>query len=82
MVKTLQKSSSPEPVDRFQQNSVCNIGDLRPIIVCSNDDPVLTYFMATSNFVTYLGFSKGKVNQRTNVPVNAHLTFGQVYPQQ
>ena len=52
--KTLQKSSSPEPVDRFPRNLVCSIGD-QPIIVCSNDDPglTLTYFTARSNFVTW-----------------------------
>ena len=27
MVKTLQKSSSPEPVERFPRDSVCSIGD-------------------------------------------------------
>ena len=27
MVNTLQKSSSPEPVDRFQRNLACSIGD-------------------------------------------------------
>ena len=27
MVKTLKKSSSPEPVGRFPQNLVCSIGD-------------------------------------------------------
>ena len=30
MVKTLQKSSSLEPVDRFPQNLVCSIGDSCP----------------------------------------------------
>ena len=30
MVKTLQKSSSPEPVDRFPRNLVCSIGDASP----------------------------------------------------
>ena len=39
MVKTLQKSSFPEPVDRFSRNLVHSIG---PIIVCSNDHPRLT----------------------------------------
>ena len=54
MVKTLQKSSSPEPAGRFSRN---NLGmyhrGLQPITVCSNDDPgvTLTYFTARSNFV-------------------------------
>ena len=54
MVKTLQKSSSPELADRFSQNFVCSIGDTKPIIVCSNNDPgvTLTYFMARSHLVT------------------------------
>ena len=45
MVKTLQKSSSPELAGRFSR--------LLPIIVYSNDDPrvTLTYFMARSNLV-------------------------------
>ena len=30
MVKTLQKSSSPEPVGRFSRNLVCSIGDSSP----------------------------------------------------
>ena len=30
MVKTLQKSSSPEPAGRFSQNLVCSIGDSSP----------------------------------------------------
>ena len=30
MVKTLQKSSTPEPVDRFPRNLVCSIGDASP----------------------------------------------------
>ena len=30
MVKTLQKSSSPEPADRFPLNLVCSIGDSSP----------------------------------------------------
>ena len=29
-VKTLQKSSSPEPMDRFPRNLVCSIGDSSP----------------------------------------------------
>ena len=55
MVKTLQKSSSPEPAGRFPRNLVCIIGDSsQPIIACSNDDPrvTLTYFTARSNLVT------------------------------
>ena len=31
MVKTLQKSSSQEPVDRFPRNFVCSIGDSSPL---------------------------------------------------
>ena len=30
MIKTLQKSSSPEPADRFSQNLVCSIRDSSP----------------------------------------------------
>ena len=30
MVKTFQKSSSPEPVGRFPRNLVCSIGDSSP----------------------------------------------------
>ena len=30
MVKTTQKSSSPEPVDRFSRNLVCSILDSSP----------------------------------------------------
>ena len=62
MVKTLQKSSSPEPAGRFSRNLVCSIGGLQPIIVCSNDDPgvTLTYFTARSNLETY-AFLKEKV---------------------
>ena len=53
MVKTFQKSSSPEPAGRFPRNLVCTI---QPIIVCSNDDTgvTLTYFTARSNLVTYV----------------------------
>ena len=56
MVKTLQKSSTPEPAGRFPQNLECSIGGLQPILVCSNDDPglTLTYFTARSNLVTFL----------------------------
>ena len=52
MVKTLQKSSPPEPLGRFP-HFVCSMGDF-----CSsfytNDDPgvTLTYFMTSSNLVT------------------------------
>ena len=31
MVKTLQKSSSPEPAGQFSQNLVCSIGDCCPL---------------------------------------------------
>ena len=51
MVKTLQKSSSPEPAGRFPRNLVCSIGDYSPsYIVCSNDDPrvTMTYLTARS----------------------------------
>ena len=30
MVKTTQKSSSPEPAGRFPRNLVCSIGDFSP----------------------------------------------------
>ena len=33
MVKTLQKSSSPEPAGRFSQNLVCSIGDSCPSLL-------------------------------------------------
>ena len=61
MVKTLQKSSSSEPDDRFPQNLLWIHWGLQPIIVCSNDDPglTLTYCMARSNLVT--GISIGKI---------------------
>ena len=42
ILKTFQTSSSPGPVERFQQKLVCSIGDSRLIIVCKNDDPGLT----------------------------------------
>ena len=50
-----QKSSSPEPKGQWPCGLVCSIGDLGPIIVCSNDDPwlTLTYFTARSNLVPY-----------------------------
>ena len=52
MVKTLQKSSSPEPKGHLPCGLICSIGS---IIVCSNGDPwlTLTYFMARSNLVSY-----------------------------
>ena len=34
LVKTTQKSSSPEPAGRFTRNLVCSIYDPQPIIVC------------------------------------------------
>ena len=33
IVKTTQKSSSPEPVGRFPRNLVCSIGDSSPLYV-------------------------------------------------
>ena len=50
MVKTLQKSSSPEPAGRFPRN-----------LICFNDDSgvTLTCFTARSNLVT-LAFLWGK----------------------
>ena len=58
MVKTLQKSSSPEPVDQFPRNLVVGMyhRGIQPIIVCSNNDRglTLTYFTAMSNFVTWI----------------------------
>ena len=51
--KTLQKSSTPEPTDRFPRNLVCSIGDsTESISVCSNGDSglTLTYFSARSKF--------------------------------
>ena len=54
MVKTLQKSSSLEPVDRFPQNLICSIDDSCLSYFVQNDDPglTLTCFMARSNLVT------------------------------
>ena len=56
MVKTLKKSSSLEPVDRFQWNLVCSNGGLWPIIVCIHHDLglTLTYFMARSSLVKHM----------------------------
>ena len=59
MVKTLQKSSSPEPGGGggggriFTKLGMKHRG-LQPIIVCSNDDPgvTLTYFTTSSNLET------------------------------
>ena len=55
MVKTLKKSSSPEPKGQWPCGLVCRIGDSVPIIVYSNDDHrlILTYFKARSNLVPY-----------------------------
>ena len=55
MLKTFQKSSSPEPKGQWPLGLVCSIGDSGPIIVYSNDDPrlILTYFTARSNLVPY-----------------------------
>ena len=54
--KNLSKIFFVKPVDRFQRNVVCSIGD-SCIIVCSNDDIrlTLTYFTTMSNFVTLGG---------------------------
>ena len=59
MVKTLKKSSSPEPKGQWPCGLVCSNG---PIIVCLNDDPRLTlnYFTARSNLVSY-AFIWGKL---------------------
>ena len=59
MVKTLQKSS-PEPKGQWLWGLVCSIG---PIIVCSNDDPRLTftYFTARLNLVSYAFISQGHI---------------------
>ena len=48
MVKTLQKSSPPEPKGQWPCGLLCSIG------ACSNDDPrlTLTYFAARSNLVS------------------------------
>ena len=53
MAKNLQKSSSPELVDRFSLKLVCIIGNSGPIIVYLNVDPrlTLTYFTKRSNLV-------------------------------
>ena len=66
MVKTLQKSSSPEPKGQWSCGLVCSIGDSGPIIVCSNDDPrlTLTYFTARSNLVPY-AFIWGKTVRKS-----------------
>ena len=57
MVKTHQKSFSPEPPGWLPWNLVCSIGELGSIIVCSNDDPrmTMTYFIPKINFY-YLRF--------------------------
>ena len=71
MVKTLQKSSSPEPAGRFSWNLVCKHRGLQPIIVCSNDDPGSDpdLFYGKVKF-GYLGFSIGKVK---TVDFSEHL---------
>ena len=48
MAKTLKKSSSPEPMNRFQGNLACNIREYDNVI--TNHDPVmtLTYFRERS----------------------------------
>ena len=53
MVKTLQKSSSPEPAGRFSRTWYV-ASETPSIINCSNDDPgvTLTYFTARSDLVT------------------------------
>ena len=55
MVKTLQKSSSPEPKGQWPCGLIYSIGDSGPIIVCSNDDPrlTLTYLTARSRMLLY-----------------------------
>ena len=54
MVKTLQKSSSPEPVNQFQGNLVCIIRYFKSISVFINHDPVtLIYFTPRSTWVAY-----------------------------
>ena len=60
MVKNKKKSSSVEPLDRFQRNLVC-IFEV-PIIVYINHDLglTLTYFTARSILVVNIGFSKVK----------------------
>ena len=54
MVKTLQKSSSPELAGRFSCNFVCSTGDSFPSYFFINDDPgvTVTYFTARSNLET------------------------------
>ena len=66
VVKTLQKSSSPEPNGQWPCGFICSIGDAGPIIVCSNDDPrlTLTYFTARSNLVPY-AFIWGKTVRKS-----------------
>ena len=61
MVKTLQKSASPEPKGQWPCGLVCSIG---PIIVCSNDEPrlILSCFTARSNLVSY-AFIWGKLSE-------------------
>ena len=46
MLKLLQKSS-PEPIGGFTRNLVCTIWDSSQS-VCSNDEPGMTCFMASS----------------------------------
>ena len=47
MVKTLQESSSPDPVGQSPWNLVMKYWGLQSIIVCSNDDPWLTLFYSS-----------------------------------
>ena len=56
MVKTLQKSFSPEPAGRFSRNLVCSIGDSSPSMTRSD----LDLFYGKVKFGN-LGFSIGKV---------------------
>ena len=48
--KNLQKTSSPEPVDRFHHNLAWSIDDSSTTMYIKNHDPVmaLTYFTARS----------------------------------
>ena len=61
MVKTLQKSSSPEPLDRFPRNLVCSIGDSCPSLFVQMMAWVdLDLFYGKVKFC-YLGFTIGKM---------------------
>ena len=61
MIKTLQKSSSLEPVERFPRNLLCSIGESSPSLFVQMMTPSdLDLFYDKVKFGN-LGFSMGKV---------------------